>query len=250
MTGISTAGATGRNAGAYDNLVTVADQANYTVTGQKGVLKIDPAALTVSGITATDKTYDGTTLATVSTQAVKLDGLFKGDDVKVTASGAFLTPDVGVAKPVQLKVLSEGTDSANYVFTYQKTASASINEVPAPAPQPRPEPVPEPQPAPSPNVKPTPTPVTETPTKINPNDLIAPTRPVVLSGSQAGGSVKMASNAPSGRAFSLASAEDDCLDNISVEEKQLRREAGTYDEALDRVELCYSPEVLDSAVGE
>ena len=250
LTGILAAGATGRNAGSYDNLVTVVDQTNYTVTGQKGMLTIDPAALTVSGITAADKTYDGTTRATVSTQAVKLDGLIKGDDVNVTATGAFLTPDVGVAKPVQLKILSGGTDSANYVFTYQKTALASINAAPTPLPVPQPQPQPQPQPAPEPYIPPSPSPETVTPTKVNPTDLAAPTRPVVMSSSQAGGSVRMASNAQPGRAFSLASAEDDCLGNISEEEKQLRRQAGTYDETLDRVELCYSPESLDSTVGE
>ena len=47
---------------------------------------ISKKALTVSGITASNKTYDGNTSATVSKANASLTGLVSGDSVSVTAA--------------------------------------------------------------------------------------------------------------------------------------------------------------------
>jgi hypothetical protein len=45
--------------------------------------------LTVSGITAADKTYNASDAATVSTTGAAYSGLFAGDVVNVAATGLF-----------------------------------------------------------------------------------------------------------------------------------------------------------------
>ena len=57
LTGVSASGATGKDFGTYTNTMTVADQANYTVSGVNGTLSIGKANLTLSGTRA----YDGGT---------------------------------------------------------------------------------------------------------------------------------------------------------------------------------------------
>ncbi|NCV28461.1 MAG: hypothetical protein EBW69_06670, partial [Nitrosomonadales bacterium] len=57
------------------------DTANNYVVAQK--------ALTIGGITAANKTYDGDTSATVDVSAATFTGLVEGDDVTVSATGVF-----------------------------------------------------------------------------------------------------------------------------------------------------------------
>ena len=84
--------------------------------------------LTVSGITAANKTYDGLLTAAVNTGAVALAGLLSGDVVNVTASGAFADKNVNVgpAKTVNLASSYGGADWLNYNITGQSTATANI----------------------------------------------------------------------------------------------------------------------------
>ena len=103
---------------------------NYTLTQPTTSASITPAALTVTGITASDKVYDGTTSATLNTSGAALVGNLDGRNVVLGtggASGAF-TPNgnVGTGKPVQVSGLTiSGSASGNYTLT-QPTTSASI----------------------------------------------------------------------------------------------------------------------------
>jgi len=57
-----------------------ADAGNYTITGQATTTaSISQAALSISGITAADKTYNASDAATVNTAGATYNGLFAGD---------------------------------------------------------------------------------------------------------------------------------------------------------------------------
>jgi hypothetical protein len=105
-----------------------AGAANYTVvTPTTG--DITPKTLTVTGITARNKTYDGTTTATLNTGAGALVGVLGGDVVtlnKSAAVGAFDTKNVGIGKTVTVSGLTlTGADAGNYSVT-QPTTTADI----------------------------------------------------------------------------------------------------------------------------
>ena len=80
---------------------------------------IDPRALTVGAISAVNKTYDGSTTATLDTSNATLTGVLQGESVALDtsrASGQFDTKDVGQGKAVTVTdfALSGGADAANY----------------------------------------------------------------------------------------------------------------------------------------
>ena len=110
--------------------LTGAAAVNYTLASTTAATTADIAqrGLTVSGITAANKTYDGLLTAAVNTGAVALAGLLSGDVVNVTASGAFADKNVNVgpAKTVNLTSTYGGADWLNYNITGQSTATANI----------------------------------------------------------------------------------------------------------------------------
>lgn len=85
--------------------------------------------LTVSGITASNKEYDGATSATLDTSSAALVGVFSGDTVTLStgsAAGAFATSSVGSAKAVTISGLSiSGANAGDYTLT-QPSATADI----------------------------------------------------------------------------------------------------------------------------
>jgi hypothetical protein len=95
---------------------------------------VNQKSLTVSGITASDKTYDGLTTASLNTGSAALVGNLDGGNVALStgsASGTF-TPNAnaGVGKTVQIAGLSiSGSASGNYTLT-QPTATATIDPAP------------------------------------------------------------------------------------------------------------------------
>jgi hypothetical protein len=107
-----------------------ADAGNYVITPPTTTADISAAPLTVTGITAGNKTYDGTTAATLDTSAAALSGVVTGDDVSLNvsgASGAFDTKDVGTGKTVTVSGLAlSGADAGNYVIT-PPTTTADIS---------------------------------------------------------------------------------------------------------------------------
>ena len=76
---------------------------NYTISaGQTTTANITAKALTVSGITASNKTYDADTNATIDIGSVSYSGLVSGDNFSVFASGAFDNKNVGTGKTVTI----------------------------------------------------------------------------------------------------------------------------------------------------
>ncbi|WP_433693495.1 YDG domain-containing protein [Herbaspirillum seropedicae] len=112
----------GTDAGNYNVIQPAAQTANIT-----------PASLTVSGITANNKPFDGTTTASVNAAGAILTGKVAGDVVTVAATGAFSDPAVGNGKLVNLSSTYGGADVGNYTITDQATTTASITSALPPA---------------------------------------------------------------------------------------------------------------------
>jgi hypothetical protein len=109
-----------------------ADAGNYAAPGSQAFTTgaITAKGLTVSGLAAASRAYDGTTTATVSGTPV-LSGVASGDTVTVvgTATGAFANKNVGTGRTVTVAGLSLGGVSAgNYTLT-APTLAADITAV-------------------------------------------------------------------------------------------------------------------------
>ena len=82
---------------------------DYTLAEPTTTANITPATLTVSGITAANKVYDGTTNATLNTAGAILVGVYNGDTVTLNTSGAegtFASPSVANGVTVTISGLA------------------------------------------------------------------------------------------------------------------------------------------------
>ena len=118
--------------------VEVAFKGNYTGTIELGY-SIARAELRVSSATASDKTYDGTDAATVT--SIEFDGLVNNEALVmgtdyVIVSASFADKDAGADKDVAVKVALRDTGVAsNYELVSDAvTASADITRAPQDAP--------------------------------------------------------------------------------------------------------------------
>ena len=104
-----------------------ADAANYFIVLPTGLLaSITPASLTLGGVSAAGKVYDGSTSATVSATAT---GILGQDVVSVVGgSGSFADKNAGVGKVVTASGFRlAGADAGNYTLdTTGGTAQATI----------------------------------------------------------------------------------------------------------------------------
>lgn len=91
---------------------------------------IKPIVVSVSGIVAKNKEYDGNTTATLSFDDVKIDGVLKSDKVSVSAKGTFADKYPGKGKEVTISdLVLTGQKAGNYVFAEngkQEKTSADI----------------------------------------------------------------------------------------------------------------------------
>ncbi|CAN5228348.1 hypothetical protein BH09BAC3_BH09BAC3_20770 [soil metagenome] len=107
-----------------------ADVANYTLLTQPAstTANITPIALTVTGLTGSNKVYDATTSASFTGVAALGAGVLAPDMVTLTGSGTatFATKTVGVAKTINVTGFTTGgTEGANYTIT-QPTLTGDI----------------------------------------------------------------------------------------------------------------------------
>ncbi|MGD0090611.1 MAG: YDG domain-containing protein, partial [Planctomycetota bacterium] len=108
--------------------LTGAQAGNYSLTEPATTANITPFALTVSGIGASGKVYDGTTAATLTGTPGALVGVFSGDTVSLsgTAVGTFVDKNVGTGKTVTVSGQSlTGPQAADYSVT-EPTPTANI----------------------------------------------------------------------------------------------------------------------------
>jgi hypothetical protein len=103
-------------------------------TSAPGSLTVNPIFLTVSGVVALNKVYDGTTNAMISIISAVLNGVLPGDQVTLSPMGftaSFNTPNAGSGKPVTVMGLSlEGSSASNYALTQPTGLTATIAQAP------------------------------------------------------------------------------------------------------------------------
>jgi hypothetical protein len=106
-----------------------ADAGNYTLTQPTTSASITAAGLTVTGIQAQNKVYDGTNSATLILSNAVLAGVLSGDTVTLgttNAVGVFADKNVGTGKLVTVSgLMLLGADAAKYTLT-QPTTNADI----------------------------------------------------------------------------------------------------------------------------
>jgi hypothetical protein len=111
-----------------------AQAGNYVLTQPSLTADITAKALTLSGVVAENKVYDGNTAAKLSLTGVVLNGVVQGDSVSLetaVATGVFDTAAVGKDKPVTVSGLSlSGGAIGNYSLTPPSSLTASITPKP------------------------------------------------------------------------------------------------------------------------
>ncbi len=95
--------------------VTITAMGNYAFSAVAESFAITPRAVTVSGITAGDKTYNGSADAVLDVSGAVISGKAEGDKLTVSADGTFDSKDVGTDKTVRISGLTlGGTSAGNY----------------------------------------------------------------------------------------------------------------------------------------
>lgn len=106
---------------------------NYTLTQPTASADIAKKNLSVTGVTALDRVYDGTVVAALNVAGAAIPGVFSGDAVTLVtsgASGSFASKHIGASKPVTVSDFAlTGADAVNYLLT-QPTATATISSKP------------------------------------------------------------------------------------------------------------------------
>ena len=98
---------------------------NYTLVGGTDIFTITPLAVTVNAV-GQNKTYDGTTIASVGLIG---SGLIGGDVVSFTDSSSnFNSPNAGNNVPITVNgITAIGADAGNYTFNTTASTVATIN---------------------------------------------------------------------------------------------------------------------------
>lgn len=107
---------------------TLASSAGYAfgTPSSTGMLTVTPKTLTITGVTAAGKDYDGDDDADLSGGA--LDGVVGSDDVEFTAgAGVFASKNVGTWVVTATGYTLSGSDAANYELTQPTVANATIS---------------------------------------------------------------------------------------------------------------------------
>ncbi|MFA6924627.1 MAG: YDG domain-containing protein [Bacteroidales bacterium] len=106
-----------------------ADASNYILMQPVSTANITAAGLTVSGATANNKVYDGTTAATLNTGSATIVAVLGTDVVSLIcsdATGTFANKNVGTAKTVTVSGCTlSGADAGNYTLI-QPSLTADI----------------------------------------------------------------------------------------------------------------------------
>ena len=92
-------------------------------------LQVNPKVLTVTSALATNKAYDGTTIATLTGS---LSGVVGSDNVTFVGTGDFASSNIGTAIVVTSTSSLGGTKAANYTLTQPTGLKANITPLTAP----------------------------------------------------------------------------------------------------------------------
>ena len=128
---LSTTATSASAPGGYSISVGGAVDPNYAIDFVAGSLTVTPAPLTVTGVTANGKIYDGTTAATLDTGGASLSGILPGDSVSLnagSATGKFASQDAGDGISVTVVGLGlSGAQAGDYTITQPTGLTADIN---------------------------------------------------------------------------------------------------------------------------
>lgn len=122
-----------KKVGKYIIRITTAETDTCKAAFSTMAFEIKPREVTISGVTVSDKTYDGNANAKITAAGV-IDGLVDGDKVSiVTGKALYDDKNVGSGKTVTFYDFAlSGEDAANYVLSAQPastTASVSAREL-------------------------------------------------------------------------------------------------------------------------
>ena len=124
------------NAGSYTLAPSGLSSSNYNISYADGTLNINKAIIpAITGISANNKIYDGTAVATLNTSGAVFTGMVAGDKLTVaSATGTFHDKTPGMSKTVFITGLSlGGADAGNYsLSSTTATAAANINTMMTP----------------------------------------------------------------------------------------------------------------------
>ena len=107
---------------------------NYSITYDNAPtgLTVNKATLTITGFAANNKTYDGTTNATISSNG-SLSGVVGSDSVSLnsgSATATFDNPNVGTTHTVTASGYAlAGGDAGNYTLTQPTASNVTISAV-------------------------------------------------------------------------------------------------------------------------
>lgn len=109
-------------------------KSGYADASGSAWVNITKRPLTVTGITANDKAYDGNTNVVLDYSAVTLGGVLKNDTLTVTATGTLESAGVGKQKVTISDLTLSGDSAANYVLAKsgnqsETTANITAREV-------------------------------------------------------------------------------------------------------------------------
>jgi hypothetical protein len=116
----------GDTAGTYSITIGTVSDTNYDIILSPETFEITNKTITVSGITASDKVYDGTTEATLDTSGITFTGLEAGETITATVTGTFDSKNIGASKTVSLTTSYSGSTVDNYTIVDQSSTTASI----------------------------------------------------------------------------------------------------------------------------
>lgn len=112
------------------------DSHNYVITGTAGVtVNIAPRDVTVTGLSAVDRLYDGTTQVLINTLGGSLSGALSGDDLQLLSAGAtasMTTKDAGQGKAVDIAGLTMGGSDARNYRVVSGSGGITVNIAPRP----------------------------------------------------------------------------------------------------------------------
>ena len=101
---------------------------NYIISYEGADLTIEQAELTISGITAVGREYDGTTAVGLDYSNVVFGGICGDDQLTVSATGELDNADVGNGKAVAINGLTVSGDKvANYYLSDDSQAETTVD---------------------------------------------------------------------------------------------------------------------------
>ena len=110
---------------------TGSDLANYLVTAQTAdYATIQPRPLSITGIKAVDKIYDGDSIAEIDVSRLEKNGLVFGDQLELSSSASFADKTAGTSKPVTYAHSFSGSDLNNYLIDVPDSDVATIFKKP------------------------------------------------------------------------------------------------------------------------